>query len=89
MFGQFIERGGMFYRNGSGALMLCDVAAGRLLGYIEPHINSWDCVGALAVVHAAELESNDFLANDGLRNGNWLVAGSAPVREELEAVWTG
>jgi myo-inositol-1(or 4)-monophosphatase len=89
MFGRFIERGGMFYRNGSGALMLCDVAAGRLLGYIEPHINSWDCVGALAVVHAAGLESNDFLANDGLRNGNWLVAGSAPVREELEAVRTG
>jgi myo-inositol-1(or 4)-monophosphatase len=89
MFGRFIERGGMFYRNGSGALMLCDVAAGRLLGYIEPHINSWDCVGALAVLHAAGLESNDFLANDGLRKGNWLVAGSAAIRAELEAIRTG
>ena len=89
MFGRFIERGGMYYRDGSGALMLCNVAAGRLIGYIEPHINSWDCVGALAVVHAAGLESNDFLANDGLRNGNWLVAGSAEVRAELEAVRAG
>ena len=89
MFGRFIERGGMYYRDGSGALMLCNVAAGRLLGYIEPHINSWDCVGALAVVHAAGLESNDFLANDGLRKGNWLIAGSAEVRAELEAIRTG
>jgi len=89
MFGRFIERGGMFYRNGSGALMLCDVAAGRLLGYIEPHINAWDCVGALAVVHAAGLESNDFLANDGLRSGNWLVVGNAEVRAELEAIRAG
>ncbi len=89
MFGRFIERGGMYYRDGSGALMLCDVAAGRLLGYLEPHINSWDCVGALAVVHAAGLGSNDFLADDGLNKGNWLVAGSDVVRAELEAIRTG
>lgn len=89
LFARFIERGGMFYRNGSGALMLCDVAAGRLLGYIEPHINSWDCLGALAVVHAAGLESSDFLAGDGLNRGNWLTVGSASVRAELEAIRTG
>ena len=28
MFGRFIEQGGMYYRDGSGALMLCNVAAG-------------------------------------------------------------
>lgn len=89
MFGRFIERGGVYYRNGSGALMLCDVAAGRLLGYIEPHINSWDCVGALGVIHAAGLESNDFLADNGLRKGNWLIAGSAGIRAELEAIRVG
>jgi myo-inositol-1(or 4)-monophosphatase len=89
MFGRFIERGGMYYRDGSGALMLCNVAAGRLVGYIEPHINSWDCVGALAVVHAAGLGSNDFLAGDGLRKGNWLIAGGEEVRAELEAIRTG
>ncbi|MBP7001616.1 inositol monophosphatase [Amaricoccus sp.] len=89
MFGRFLEAGGVYYRDGSGALMLCHVAAGRLVGYIEPHINSWDCVGALAVIHAAGLESNDFLAGDGLRKGNWLVAGPPEVRAELEAIRTG
>ena len=36
----------MFIRNGSGALMLCYVAAGRVIGYYEPHNNSSDCAAA-------------------------------------------
>ena len=56
MFGRFIERGGMFYCDGSGALTLCYVAAGQLLGYIERHIKAWDCLGALAAAYAAGLE---------------------------------
>jgi myo-inositol-1(or 4)-monophosphatase len=87
MFGRLLEAGGTFYRDGSGALALSYVAAGRLLGYVEPHINSWDCLGALAVIHAAGLKSNDFLANDGLNRGNRLVAGPADVFAELEALF--
>ena len=83
---RFLKQGGMFYRDGSGALMLCDVACGRLLGYIELHINSWDCLGAIAVIRAAGLETNDFLANDGLRRGNRIVAGNASVYAALEAL---
>lgn len=83
---RFLDAGGMFYRDGSGALTLCYVAAGRLLGYVELHINSWDCLGALAVLHAAGLTSNDFLAGDGLLSGGWLVAGNAPVYAELRAM---
>lgn len=82
-FSRFIERGGMFYRDGSGALGLCYVAAGKLLGYAEQHINSWDCLGAIAVIHAAGLKTNDFLADEGLTKGNWLVAGNADVYAEL------
>lgn len=89
VFERFIRGGGMYYRNGSGALMLCDVAAGRLLGYVETHINSWDCLGAIAVIRAAGLVTNDFLANDGLRNGNPIVAASAQVFPELMAVLQG
>lgn len=48
-----LREGGMFCRNGSGALTLCDVAAGRMVGYVEVHINSWDCLGALAVLKAS------------------------------------
>jgi myo-inositol-1(or 4)-monophosphatase len=82
-FEGLLRAGGMFYRDGSGALDLCHVAAGRLLGYFEPHINSWDCLGAIAVIEAAGLRVNDFLADDGLTKGNPIVAGVPEVYEDL------
>ena len=72
-----------------GRAALCYVAAGRLLGYMEPHINSWDCLGAIAVIEAAGLKTSDFLANDGLRKGNWLIAGNDAVYAELEDIYLG
>lgn len=88
-FGRFLQAGGMFSREGSGALALCYAACGRLVGYVEPHINSWDCLGAVAVIQAAGLKTNDFLAGDGLRKGNWLIAGNAEVYAELEGIYLG
>lgn len=85
-FEGLLRAGGMFYRDGSGALMLCDVAAGRLLGYIEPHINSWDCLGAIGVIEAAGLRVNDFLAGDGLTKGNPIIAGIPEVYDDLLAL---
>lgn len=81
-----LRQGGMFYRDGSGALMLCYVASGRLLGYIEPHINSWDCLGAIGVLQAAGLSVNDFLSGDGLTRGNVIVAGVPEVYDDLLAL---
>ena len=77
----------MFSREGSGALQLAYVAAGRLLGDMEPHINSWDCLGAIAVIEAAGLNVSDFLANNGLRNGNHLITGTDAVFDELTAIY--
>jgi myo-inositol-1(or 4)-monophosphatase len=81
-----LSNGGMFIRNGSGALMLCYVAAGRLIGYYEPHINSWDCLAAIVVVEAAGGRCNDFLANDGLTRGNPILAASKSLYPELVAI---
>ncbi|TGV59841.1 inositol monophosphatase, partial [Mesorhizobium sp. M2D.F.Ca.ET.160.01.1.1] len=39
-----MAEGGVFYRNASGALMLAYAASGRLLGYVEEHMNAWDCL---------------------------------------------
>ena len=74
-FANLLREGAMFYREGSGALSLCYVACGRLIGYAELHINSWDCLGAIAVIEAAGGRVSDFLANDGLWKGNRLAAG--------------
>jgi myo-inositol-1(or 4)-monophosphatase len=68
-----LEQGGMFFRNGSGALMLCDVACGRLIGYVEQHINSWDCLAALAMI-------------DGMWTGHALAAGAPEIFPSLAAM---
>ena len=86
IFERLLKAGGMFYREGSGALTLCYVACGRLIGYVEPHLNAWDCLGAIAVVRAAGLKTNDFFADNGLRLGNSVIAGSGEVYAALERV---
>ena len=87
MFGRLLHAGAMFYREGSGALTLCSVAAGRLIGYVEPHINAYDCLGALAVIDGAGGKINDFLAGDGLWKGNRVIAGSAEIYPALERLF--
>jgi len=86
LFRPFLEAGGMYFREGSGALGVCYVACGRLVGFVEAQINSWDCLGALAVAHSAGLRSNDFLAGEGLRKGGPLIVGSEQVYAELSAI---
>ncbi|MCX7277016.1 MAG: hypothetical protein NTZ15_06765 [Burkholderiales bacterium] len=84
--GRVLEAGGMFIRNGSGALMLSYVAAGRLIGYYEPHINSWDCLAAIVLVREAGGQVNDFLANNGLHKGNPIIAAGAHIYAPLLAL---
>jgi myo-inositol-1(or 4)-monophosphatase len=85
-FENVLRAGGMFYRDGSGALGLCYVAAGRLIGFFEPLIRSWDCLGAVGVLQAADMTTSDFLAGDGLFKGNPLLAANARVYVELKSL---
>lgn len=74
---------GMFQCNGSGALMLTYVAAGRLIGYYEAHINAWDCMAGIALVREAGGWTSDFLAGDGLARGNPLAAAAPGLAEAM------
>jgi myo-inositol-1(or 4)-monophosphatase len=83
MMDGLIRGGGMYWRNGSGTLGLCYVACGRLIGYIEMHINAWDCLAALLIIEEADGEITDFIGSNGLLNGGRLVAGSPGVFPQL------
>lgn len=50
---QLLQAGGAYYRSGSGAMMLAEVAAGNLAGYYEPHMHPWDCLGGLLMIREA------------------------------------
>jgi myo-inositol-1(or 4)-monophosphatase len=81
-----LEDGGMFIRNGSGALMIAYVAAGRLIGYFEPHINSWDCLAGIVLVNEAGGMCNPFFDNDGLLKGNPILAAGMELYKQLEPI---
>lgn len=85
---RLLHAGGMYQRNGSGALSLCYVACGRLIGYVEQHINSWDCLAALLIISEAGGHINDFLAGDGLTAGNVVIAGPPALYPALAALIT-
>jgi myo-inositol-1(or 4)-monophosphatase len=80
---KLLSEGGMFIRNGSGALMLAYVASGRLIGYYEPHINSWDCLAGLIMVDEAGGVTNDFLEGEGLLKGNPLLVSASGLKKSL------
>ena len=78
-----IDAGASPTRGGSGALGLAWVAAGRRDGYVETHMNSWDCLAAIALIREAGGYVSDFLAGEGLRRGNPILAATPGVRDAL------
>jgi myo-inositol-1(or 4)-monophosphatase len=81
-----LSAGGAIRRAGSGALGLTDVAAGRVEGYAELHINAWDCAAGIVLVREAGGFTNDFFAGRGLQAGNPLIATNAALCDKLAAV---
>lgn len=87
---RLLKAKGMFHRSGSGALSLAYVAAGRLIGYFEPHMCAWDVAAGELLVREAGGKSSDALPNDqALIDGNIIIAAASGVYDELRAVIDG
>lgn len=71
---RLLEGGCEYRRPGSGALGLAHVADGRFDGYLEQHCNAWDVLAGIVLVREAGGWTNDFLADDGLADGNLIFA---------------
>jgi myo-inositol-1(or 4)-monophosphatase len=79
-----LEEGGNFMRNGSGALSLAYVAAGRLGGYYEPYMHAWDCFAGYSLVKEAggwhlPVRTDD----DSLRHGATVIAAAPGTAADL------
>ncbi len=82
-----VEENGIFYQNGSGALMLSYVACGRLIGYTESHMYPWDCMAAMLFIEEAggivqPTDNGTCMLTDGGR----VVAACPGVFERLAAL---
>ncbi|MFN6954835.1 MAG: inositol monophosphatase family protein [Acetobacteraceae bacterium] len=71
---------------GSGALGLCQVAAGRTDGYAELHINSWDAAAALLIAEEAGARVSDILGGEALHAGAPVLAAAPGVARALSAL---
>jgi myo-inositol-1(or 4)-monophosphatase len=80
------KAGGVYWRNGSGALSLAYVAQGKLLGYLEEYMNAWDCLaGQLLIAEAGgKVEPQD--ANEMIANGGRVVVSTADIFAQVQAL---
>jgi myo-inositol-1(or 4)-monophosphatase len=59
------------------------VAAGRRDGYVEHHINAWDCLAGILLVSEAGGYVNDYLGAGGLTHGAALIACAPGIKNAL------
>ncbi|WP_245462960.1 inositol monophosphatase family protein [Mesorhizobium sp. M7D.F.Ca.US.005.01.1.1] len=79
-----LAEGGVFFRNASGALMLAYVAAGRLLGYVEEHMNAWDCLAGMLLVEEAGGTVVKPDPKTVLQKGTLVITGGKGVFPKLQ-----
>ncbi|KQU80016.1 inositol monophosphatase [Mesorhizobium sp. Root102] len=83
---KLLADGGVFFRNASGALMLAYVAAGRLLGYVEEHMNAWDCLAGMLLVEEAGGTVVKPDPKSVLQDGTLVITGGKGVFPKLHAL---
>jgi myo-inositol-1(or 4)-monophosphatase len=53
---------------------------------VELELNAWDVLAGIVLVQEAGGWTNDFLASDGLKRGNPMIAATPGVRDRLLAI---
>jgi myo-inositol-1(or 4)-monophosphatase len=71
---------------GSATLGLARVAEGRIDGYCELHLRSWDVLAGMLLVTEAGGMTSDFLAGGGLTHGNPMLAAAPGVAAGLARI---
>ncbi len=80
---RLLEGGYEYRRYGSAALSTAAVATGRLHGFAEVRINSWDILAALLLVHETGGCCSDFLAAGGLLKPHAVLATAPGLYQDL------
>ncbi len=84
--GALVSKGGVFFRNASGGLMLAYAASGRLIGYVESHMNAWDCLAGMLITREAGGKVMDQDVNHALYHGARVVVGAPGVFDDLKEI---
>jgi myo-inositol-1(or 4)-monophosphatase len=85
-FARFVKRARGLRRDGSAALDLCYVAAGRLDGYWELKLHPWDVVAGSLIVEEAGGRISDFAGLPSPSDGRQTVASNGHLHDAMVEV---
>ena len=86
-FRAFLKAARALRRDGSAALDLCYVAAGRLDGYWELKLSPWDVAAGCLIVQEAGGRCSDAEGGMGFWSGQQVVASNGAIHDEfLDAI---
>ena len=88
-FNNFIMEARAIRRDGSAALDLCYVAAGRFDGFWELKLNPWDVAAGKLIVEEAGGRVSDFRGKALDINGKETLASNGKIHEEMIRVLQG
>jgi myo-inositol-1(or 4)-monophosphatase len=86
LISDLLGKGGIFFRNASGALILAYVASARLIGYVEEHMNAWDCLAGILLVEEAGGKIVPPDPKTVLEKGAVVVTSGADVFDQIYAL---
>jgi myo-inositol-1(or 4)-monophosphatase len=85
-FADFAMKAQALRRDGSAALDLCYIAAGRFDGFWEPALHAWDIAAGALIVQEAGGRVSDYSGASHRLDGAQLVASNGKIHEAMLAV---
>lgn len=83
-----LERGAILRQPGAAALMLCDLAEGRIDALFDTHLKPWDSIAGLLIAHEAGAVVSDYLAHPNWRTEPQPTLAAGPhIYQELLELW--
>ncbi len=83
-----LGRGAILRQPGAAALMLCDLASGRLDILYDQHLKPWDSVAGLLIAHEAGAVVSDYLhAPDWRTTPQVTMAAGPDIYQEARMLW--
>lgn len=86
LIGSLLENGYAFVQNGSAAMGLAGVASGRIDGFCELSLKSWDVLAGLLLVEEAGGWASDFPLGPDLLQDSPVLACAPAIRRSLQSI---